>query len=171
MGVDLQTYRCRIGSFRFNTGVDVATLYVFINFSGSFRTIGSLVFIGLLLLMAGIESNPGPGNAETKLLVTALPKDTAKECIEKLFGVIVQKERIVTNVEVNTSDCSAVVEFDSQKGASFLLKQSQSCKLNGHELKVDPFSATDAKSCENAPSDLDSESTATDRTIFCRFHN
>ncbi|XP_052769636.1 interferon-induced very large GTPase 1-like isoform X1 [Mya arenaria] len=62
MGVDLQTYRGRIGSFNsagiHNASVKGSSVLGDI-FLMSLMT-GSLSFIGLLLFMAGIEINPGP---------------------------------------------------------------------------------------------------------------
>lgn len=60
MGVDLQTYRAKIGTFRHSVGTDVLTIVCYVNFSGGLKSVGSVVFIGILLLIAGIESNPGP---------------------------------------------------------------------------------------------------------------
>ncbi|XP_053388865.1 uncharacterized protein LOC128551932 [Mercenaria mercenaria] len=61
MGVDLETYRGRIGTYRHSCGQDVITVTCVINFSNGLKTIGAVLFIGVLLLIAGIESNPGPG--------------------------------------------------------------------------------------------------------------
>jgi hypothetical protein len=60
MGVDLTTYRARIGTFRHSVGVDVLTIVCCVNFTGGLKTIGSVLFIELLLIIAGIEQNPGP---------------------------------------------------------------------------------------------------------------
>ena len=50
--VDIATYRARIGCFSFRLGfaMDLDTL----------RVIGVFGFIGILLLIAGVEMNPGP---------------------------------------------------------------------------------------------------------------
>ena len=60
MGVDIETYRGRIGTFRLSLGVNVVTNVCLITLSGCFKVIGSVLFIGLLLLLSGIEPNPGP---------------------------------------------------------------------------------------------------------------
>jgi hypothetical protein len=60
MGVDIQTYRGRIGCFSRNFGTDVLTFQYIVNFTRGLKTIGAVVFIGILLLLAGIEQNPGP---------------------------------------------------------------------------------------------------------------
>lgn len=53
--VDIAEYRCRIGRFRRKSfDVDLTTVHV----------IGVVGFIGLLLFMAGIELNPGPGSTQ-----------------------------------------------------------------------------------------------------------
>ncbi|XP_053403098.1 uncharacterized protein LOC123554339 [Mercenaria mercenaria] len=80
MGVDIETYRGRIGTFKFASGVDVIILQCTLNFSGCLKAVGSLVFIGILLFMAGIEQNPGPteqGNssAENNSMVSYSRKD------------------------------------------------------------------------------------------------
>lgn len=60
MGVDIDTYRGRIGTFKFALGADVVMLECIINFSYGLKSVCAVTFIGLLLLMAGIEPNPGP---------------------------------------------------------------------------------------------------------------
>lgn len=60
MGVDLATYRATIGTFRHSVGVDVVTVECYVNFTAALKTIGSVLFIGILLMIAGIEPNPGP---------------------------------------------------------------------------------------------------------------
>lgn len=72
MGVDIQTYRARIGTykhsrcgdtnekFRQSWGSDVATLVTNINGSNNLKTFGCVLFIGILLIIGGIEPNPGP---------------------------------------------------------------------------------------------------------------
>ena len=70
MGIDLATYRCRIGwhnnaGLRSTSGSTVET----VDRRGVrrcsvllFLTIGVVSFIGILLLAHGVESNPGPEN-------------------------------------------------------------------------------------------------------------
>lgn len=60
MGVDIQTYRCRIGTYRHSVGVDVVMVECIVNFSQGLKTVGCVAFIGMLLIMSGIEANPGP---------------------------------------------------------------------------------------------------------------
>lgn len=74
MGVDIGTYRSRIGHFRQGYGLQVVQILVTCNFTGSLKMIGSVVFIGTLLLMAGIEPNPGPLPAKKS-------EDTLKVCL------------------------------------------------------------------------------------------
>ena len=53
--VTIAEYRCRIGRFRQKSfDVDLTTVHI----------IGVVSFIGLLLFMAGIELNPGPGSTQ-----------------------------------------------------------------------------------------------------------
>lgn len=66
MGVDIQTYRSRIGTYKTCCGVGVVVFYPFVNFKKCFETIGTVLFIGMLLIMAGIEINPGPKDQEGK---------------------------------------------------------------------------------------------------------
>ncbi|XP_053373692.1 interferon-induced very large GTPase 1-like isoform X1 [Mercenaria mercenaria] len=84
MGVDINTYRGRIGSFSYQLGLDVVTITFVLNFSRVLKCIGSVVFIGLLLIIAGIEQNPGPNGKEEeteykRVLMNVLPK-----CVKKL---------------------------------------------------------------------------------------
>lgn len=59
--VDIVEYRCRIGSFRGKSSeIDQTTLHV----------IGVVGFIGLLLFMAGVELNPGPGSIQVRIQCT-----------------------------------------------------------------------------------------------------
>jgi hypothetical protein len=60
MGVDIQTYRARIGTYSNSRGGDVVTVAKQVNIRDGIKTIGCLIFIGILLVMAGIELNPGP---------------------------------------------------------------------------------------------------------------
>ena len=60
MGVDIGTYRCRIGTFRHGPGIDVILLKLCVNYGSGIKTIGAVSFIGLMLIMAGVEMNPGP---------------------------------------------------------------------------------------------------------------
>jgi hypothetical protein len=72
MSVDIQTYRARIGTFkhsrcgksienyRQSRSGDVTALVKNIYVSNDMKTAGCLVFIGILLMIAGVEPNPGP---------------------------------------------------------------------------------------------------------------
>ena len=66
--VDIAEYRYRIGSFRRKSfDIDVTTLNV----------IGVVGFIGILLFMAGVELNPGPGSIQVlcmNFLTLSYPK-------------------------------------------------------------------------------------------------
>ncbi|WAR06942.1 TRPM3-like protein, partial [Mya arenaria] len=65
MGVDIETYRGRIGGFKGSIGCDVVTVPCNVNFSSGMNAFGAVVFIGLLLIMGGIEPNPGPPQKDT----------------------------------------------------------------------------------------------------------
>ncbi|XP_052795036.1 uncharacterized protein LOC128228039 isoform X4 [Mya arenaria] len=77
MGVDLQIYRQRIGGFNgYRTSGSAQSTEGTRASSISWRDVlGAVGFIGMLLLMAGIESNPGPGQYPDRGLT---PKDIAK---------------------------------------------------------------------------------------------
>lgn len=60
MGLDLQTYRGRIGTFAASHFSQTLSVGVLVNFYGALRTLGAVLFIGLLLIMSGVETNPGP---------------------------------------------------------------------------------------------------------------
>ncbi|XP_060592327.1 interferon-induced very large GTPase 1-like [Ruditapes philippinarum] len=70
MGVDIQTYRARIGTYthsrcdetignyRQSSGCNVAVTDIYV--SNGLKTVGCVFFICVLLIIAGIEQNPGP---------------------------------------------------------------------------------------------------------------
>ena len=62
MGVDIDTYRGRIGSFNRCLQLHVRTNdnNATANSTCALKCIGAAAFIGLLLIIAGIEQNPGP---------------------------------------------------------------------------------------------------------------
>jgi hypothetical protein len=72
MGVAIQTYRARIGTFkhfrcgemiancRLSRGCDVVAIVPNINVSSDLKTVGCVIFIGVLLMISGVEPNPGP---------------------------------------------------------------------------------------------------------------
>jgi hypothetical protein len=61
MGVDIGTYRGRIGSFNHRLKLVVNDRDKSrVNFDCALKCIGSVVFVGLLLVLAGVEQNPGP---------------------------------------------------------------------------------------------------------------
>ncbi|XP_053374008.1 uncharacterized protein LOC123530892 [Mercenaria mercenaria] len=72
MGVDIDTYRGRIGTFKHSCGQDVVTIVCVINFSRGLKYVGAVLFIGILLLIAGIEANPGPGKLLSYLFFVAI---------------------------------------------------------------------------------------------------
>lgn len=66
MGVDIETYRGRIGTYKHTIGLAVVVVECIVNLSKGFKTVGAVVFIGMLLIMAGIEINPGPTHQKGK---------------------------------------------------------------------------------------------------------
>ncbi|WAQ95179.1 hypothetical protein MAR_027869 [Mya arenaria] len=64
MGVDISTYRARIGTFSGSTGVGVTHEECLVNFTFGLKTVGAVMFIGMLLIMGGVEQNPGPPKKE-----------------------------------------------------------------------------------------------------------
>ncbi|XP_053382507.1 uncharacterized protein LOC123541488 isoform X2 [Mercenaria mercenaria] len=84
MGVDISTYRCRIGCFNGISGSSVLTKRVYSSSDDGLKTVGSMLFVGILLLIAGIESNPGPitGLQESTVLPETY-KDTGYDDISR----------------------------------------------------------------------------------------
>ncbi|XP_060589911.1 uncharacterized protein LOC132745105 [Ruditapes philippinarum] len=98
MGVDIQTYRARIGTYkhsrccktiekyRHSMGSDVAVLVT--NISSDISTVGCVFFIGVLLMIAGVEPNPGPTEKEN----TVDLKTKSAEKFPKEAGPLQTKE-------------------------------------------------------------------------------
>ncbi|WAQ95627.1 URGCP-like protein, partial [Mya arenaria] len=64
MGVDICTYRARIGTFSGSIGVGVTHEECLVNLTFGLKTVGAVIFIGMLLVMGGVEQNPGPPKKE-----------------------------------------------------------------------------------------------------------
>ncbi|WAR20508.1 hypothetical protein MAR_002346, partial [Mya arenaria] len=88
MGVDLQTYRSRIGTFgRSDKQLVVRDVkHTDGGVGGLAKLIGAVSFIGCLLLIAGVEPNPGPG---------VYPKNKASE-----RDIAILSQYIATNWEL-----------------------------------------------------------------------
>ncbi|XP_053390073.1 uncharacterized protein LOC128552998 [Mercenaria mercenaria] len=128
MGVDIQTYRAKIGTFRHSCGVDVVTLVLVVNFSHGLKAVGSVLFIGLLLMMAGIEPNPGPiesgATQSTKIKVTGIPKRATAEFLILFFGNVNRQEGgKVKTVTIDNDGNSAIVEFEETEAVDRVMKQ------------------------------------------------
>ncbi|XP_053390506.1 uncharacterized protein LOC123532348, partial [Mercenaria mercenaria] len=140
MGVDIQTYRAKIGTFRHSCGIDVVTFVLVVNFSYGLKAVGSLLFIGVLLMMAGIEPNPGPtesGNTQsTKIKVTGIPKTADAEILTFFFENTKRKGGgTVKQVTVDNDRNSAIVEFEKAAAVDRVMKQ-QPIKILETEVNV-----------------------------------
>ena len=70
MGVDLQTYRARIGNYANSKTCIVISNTTAVNLNDGLKNVGCFLFIGILLIMAGIEPNPGPnGKGKNTILI------------------------------------------------------------------------------------------------------
>ncbi|XP_060580808.1 interferon-induced very large GTPase 1-like [Ruditapes philippinarum] len=145
MGVDLQTYRGRIGTFKCTFSKDVVKSQCHIYFSDSIKCIGSFIFVGLLLVMAGIESNPGPWTIvpddlpETKsVFVSGLPDDFETDYVEFTFSKRYGK---VTDVRVDADRRDTlVITFQDSAGLESVRK-AEPIKINQNTIDVQPFYA------------------------------
>ncbi|XP_053388849.1 uncharacterized protein LOC128551919, partial [Mercenaria mercenaria] len=143
MGVDIQTYRAKIGTFRHSCGIDVVTFVLVVNFSYGLKAVGSLLFIGVLLMMAGIEPNPGPtesGNTQsTKIKVTGIPKTADAEILTFFFENTKRKGGgTVKQVTVDNDRNSAIVEFEKAAAVDRVMKQ-QPIKILETEVNVEVY--------------------------------
>ncbi|WAQ95181.1 hypothetical protein MAR_027871 [Mya arenaria] len=84
MGVDISTYRARIGTFSGSTGVGVTHEECLVNFTFGLKTVGAVMFIGMLLIMGGVEQNPGPPKKEPS---TEKKQNTAGE--DRIGSIII----------------------------------------------------------------------------------
>ncbi|XP_053388838.1 uncharacterized protein LOC128551908 [Mercenaria mercenaria] len=146
MGVDIQTYRAKIGTFRHSSGADVVTLVLVVNFSQGLKAIGSVLFIGILLMMAGIESNPGPTESEntyqkkemktTKVKVTGFMENLDRDVIilflEEKSGSKVQK------MTMDNDSKSAIIEFLDSKAVDAIMQQLP-LNFAGSEISVETY--------------------------------
>jgi hypothetical protein len=109
MGVDIQTYRGRIGCFSRNFGTDVIIVQFTVNCTRGIKTIGAVVFIGILLLLAGIEQNPGPISGKysrrKNLLRSCYVHNSSAQVLMSFSWNIyfILKNRIMNSVEISSS--------------------------------------------------------------------
>ncbi|XP_052797596.1 uncharacterized protein LOC128229814 isoform X1 [Mya arenaria] len=82
MGVDIQSYPVRIGTNIFAHGTDVVLLQCCVIISAGLNAVGAITFIVMLLLMAGIEPNPGPPKKDWQ---AHSDKDSTKSPLEAHF--------------------------------------------------------------------------------------
>ncbi|KAL4217607.1 hypothetical protein ACF0H5_022349 [Mactra antiquata] len=84
MGIDIDSYRCRIGCFiRYRGGGGIVSI------NDSSVTIQTLLFIRLLLVIAGIERNPGPPHQVFIFRYQYLLIEVGTEILRKVFDHIV----------------------------------------------------------------------------------
>ncbi|XP_053398425.1 uncharacterized protein LOC123556853 isoform X2 [Mercenaria mercenaria] len=147
MGVDTETYRGRIGIFKFASGVDVIILQCTLNFSGCLKAVGSLVFIGILLFMAGIEQNPGPTEQDEE--VTESADNKFKTYIDKAWGKLVDfmipdpilnssafefRERRDIMEEKNTSEKNRGILKKFRSKGAFGYKSLKTCLVDTKQM-------------------------------------
>ncbi|XP_060577569.1 uncharacterized protein LOC132734741 [Ruditapes philippinarum] len=148
MGVDIQTYRGRIGCFNRNLGTDVLTTIYIAEFTRGLKTIGAVVFIGILLLLAGIEQNPGPISESTSkrtpahttiLKVCGLPKGTREDSLLSFFKNLTQpRDGNVLRVHIDENDLSALVEFDEAETLQLVLKE-KTIKIDDKDVSIEIY--------------------------------
>ncbi|XP_060588547.1 interferon-induced very large GTPase 1-like, partial [Ruditapes philippinarum] len=147
MGVDIQTYRCRIGTFRSLQGFDVKTLSCCVNYSRGLKIVGSVAFIGILLLIAGVESNPGPLTTEkctcsahkTKIKVSGLPTNVDEEDLENLFeNEKRQGGGSVKQITMFPNKAIAIVEFEEEEAVEKVLKK-RPINIKKKTVDIEPY--------------------------------
>lgn len=150
MGVDIQTYRGRIGCFSRNFGTYVIIVQYTVNCTRGIKTIGAVVFIGILLLLAGIEQNPGPISESTSertpanatiLKVCGLPKRIG---IDSLINTFENTRREgggkVLRVEIDENESSALVEFEEVEALQLVLrKRPIQIEVEGKDISVEIY--------------------------------
>ncbi|XP_052762048.1 up-regulator of cell proliferation-like [Mya arenaria] len=112
MGVDISTYRARIGTFSGSTGVGVTHEECLVNFTFGLKTVGAVMFIGMLLIMGGVEQNPGPPKKEpsTEKNRTQLAKTESDPLSSE--SVTIYERSDVNDIE-NSSDSYGELHFQS----------------------------------------------------------
>ncbi|XP_060588512.1 up-regulator of cell proliferation-like [Ruditapes philippinarum] len=142
MGIDIETYRGRIGTFRFSSGVDVVTIVCLVNLSGGIKVIGTVLFIGLLLLLSGIEPNPGPKEnddeqARRTIKVAGIPAGIDKQYLTLFF----KSSRKcgggkISNIQFDEENHSAVIQFENVDTVQSVL-QRRPIEIAGTVLEID----------------------------------
>ncbi|XP_060567645.1 uncharacterized protein LOC132726351 [Ruditapes philippinarum] len=190
MGVDIQTYRARIGSYRQYRcsgaidscrsfrGIDVA-----IKVSNNLKTVGCVLFIGVLLMIAGVEPNPGPREKDTagyqcddvadvvkgtKRSVDGRDTLTEEPTKIKLSGVSVDMNRAmlkrffenaidfcgkVVEVTVNPKESSAIITFDTS-AAVYEIMNKRPMTILGFKIDVDVYRDKIYSESEHAERDV-----------------
>ncbi|XP_060586869.1 interferon-induced very large GTPase 1-like [Ruditapes philippinarum] len=150
MGVDIQTYRFRIGTFKSVQGLDVKTLTCSANYSRGLKIVGSVAFIGILLLIAGVESNPGPLTTakctcsanQTKIKVSGLPTNVDEEDLENLFeNEKKQGGGSVKEITIFPDKATAIVEFEEEEAVEKVLKK-RPIKIKKKTVDIEPYHTT-----------------------------
>ncbi|XP_060573685.1 interferon-induced very large GTPase 1-like [Ruditapes philippinarum] len=142
MGVDIQTYRARIGTYSHFRGSDVTTVP---NISDELKTVGCVLFIGILLMIAGIELNPGPKEEErinvtsaktSRIKISQLKKTINKEVLKSFFENEQNCGGQVKNIKFDNKTQSAIIEFENNSAVNRIL-DNKPLKIDGIEVEVD----------------------------------
>ncbi|XP_060558653.1 uncharacterized protein LOC132718957 [Ruditapes philippinarum] len=144
MGVDIQTYRARIGTYSHSQGSDVKTIP---NICGEFKTVGCVIFIGILLIVAGIELNPGPKEKGTAnnitcaksscIKISRLKENFNKELLKSFFEKYLENGGgKVKHIELDSKIQSAVIEFEDNSAVKRIL-DNKPLIINGLEVEVE----------------------------------
>ncbi|XP_060592365.1 uncharacterized protein LOC132747075 [Ruditapes philippinarum] len=156
MGVDIQTYRARIGShknslcgeaiknYRHSRSSDVAALVTNIKISNGLKNVGCLLFIGILLMIAGVEPNPGPvekgddSEGPKMIKISKLAANINKEMLSMFFDNKIECGGKVVDVTVNANECNAIVEFNKSAAVDEVMNK-RPLSIFGFEVEVDIF--------------------------------
>ncbi|XP_053390568.1 interferon-induced very large GTPase 1-like [Mercenaria mercenaria] len=162
MGVDIATYRGRIGTFSHNFGLDVITVECIVNFSQLMKGIGSVAFIGILLIIAGIEQNPGPKEKEdksiyTSVLIKVLPTFIEKLNLDKILINLMTKGTLSTD---QLKDISKEQTISDRMGA-FVSEISKNGAEAYNVLKT-ALKESDQENLANYLGEVENEFTSTD---------
>ncbi|KAL4217935.1 hypothetical protein ACF0H5_022674 [Mactra antiquata] len=88
MGVDIASYRCRIGCFIHSRGGD-GIVTIIVDEDGMVHIAGQVWFIAMLLVMYGVERNPGPFDKVLTFRYQFLLIEVGTDILRKVFNHIV----------------------------------------------------------------------------------
>ncbi|XP_060589281.1 uncharacterized protein LOC132744550, partial [Ruditapes philippinarum] len=148
MGVDIGTYRGRIGSFNHRLKLVVNDRdKSSVNFDCALKCIGSVVFVGLLLVLAGVEQNPGPFGKDKPLyervLNRSLPNLVEKLNPHPLLDYLEAEEVLPQHIardikeEKTTSNViRELIKYIRTRGESLFLTLKKGLKSTGQDELV-----------------------------------